>query len=80
MLRDRGFSDEIFFAELRFKAATIEMTAGAITLDRARGSRVASVLITIGGVFDGKGIFAVWAGRDRSRQGVCHDHDNNACR
>jgi hypothetical protein len=78
MLSDGRFRNQIFFAELGFEAAAIEMAARAIALDRARRSRVAGVFVALGGVFDGEGIFAVWIGRDRSRQVVGHNFDDNA--
>jgi hypothetical protein len=66
------FRNQIFFTELSSEAATIKMATGAIALDGARRSRVPGVLVAVGSVFNGEGIFAVGPGRDRSRRVVSH--------
>ena len=72
MLSDRGRRDEIFFAELRFDTAAVEMASGAVALNAARRTGMSGVLVPLKRLFDCEGIFAVGGGRDRSRQVDLH--------
>ena len=68
VLCDRCRRDQILFAEGRLHAAAVEMAFCAIALDAAIGAGMAGVLVALGRLVDREGIFAVGAGRDRSRQ------------
>ena len=77
---DRLRRDHVLVAERGFLSQAIEMTFGAITLDRSDGAGMAGVFIANSSLVDGKGIL-VGAGRGLSRRVVgSHGVDDSAAR